>query len=184
MMKLPSVAPVTVIEHEADKERVHEAGERKVTSPLPDCVNVTVPVGGGPPETVALHDEVEPMAKEVGMHEITVVVAALVTVRENVPLLTALMESPLYDAVKVTLPAALPVTLTLQVAPERSVHVAGLRATLPVPDVVNVTVPVGDDPVTVVVHVAEEPAETEDREQLKDVDEGALSDITETVLER
>jgi hypothetical protein len=94
MVKLPSVAPVTVIEHEALKERVHEAGEGKLTPPLPDRANVTVPVGDEPPDTVASHDEVEPMAREVGVHETAVVVAAWVTVSENVPLLAAFSESP------------------------------------------------------------------------------------------
>jgi hypothetical protein len=73
--------------------------------------------------------------------------------------------------------------LMLQAAPGKSVHVAGFgRVILPVPDAVNVTVPVGDDPVTVAVHLAEEPTGTDDREQLTEVDEGALSDITDTVL--
>lgn len=46
----------------------------------------------------------------------------------------------------------------------------------------KVTVPVGEDPITVAVHVVNEPAETEEGEQLTEVDEASLSDITETVL--
>jgi hypothetical protein len=84
---------------------------------------------------------------------------AVVTARENVPLLTALMESPLYDAVKVTLPALAPVTV-IEHALEARTHIPpnGVgRATLPVPDCVKMNVPLGDDPFSVAVHNEVEP---------------------------
>jgi hypothetical protein len=67
---------------------------------------------------------------------------------------------------------------------DERVHVAGLgRVMLPVPNCANVTTPEGDTPLTVAVHVADEPPVTEDREQTTEVDEGAATDITETVPE-
>jgi hypothetical protein len=44
--------------------------------------------------------------------------------------------------------------MTIEHEPEESVQVAGLgKVTVPVPDCVKVTVPVGDEPVTVAVQV-------------------------------
>jgi hypothetical protein len=52
-------------------------------------VNVTVPVGDTSPDTVALHDEVEPTAKDVSVQETVVVVAVVVTARLAIPALDA-----------------------------------------------------------------------------------------------
>ena len=82
----------------------------------------------------------------------------------------------------VTLPAFAPVNVR-EHEPDARVHLAGLGITLPIPDCESVTVPVGDNPITVAVHVVDEPAGTEDGEQLTKVDEAILSDITETVPE-
>jgi len=82
-----------VIEHEP-WERVHVAGKGKETLPASDCVNVTVPVGENPPDTVAMQVEAEPTANIVGKQETEVVVVPFVTVRPDVPELPWLFESP------------------------------------------------------------------------------------------
>lgn len=64
-----------------------------VTTPVSDGVNVTVPVGEYPPETVAQHVDAEPTAKIAGMQETEVDVAVLTAI-EVVPLLGLLSESP------------------------------------------------------------------------------------------
>jgi hypothetical protein len=70
----------------------------------------------------------------------------------------------------------------LQVPPE-SVHVAGEgRVMLPVPDWEKATVPVGDWPMTVAVQEVVALTPKEEGEQLTEVDEEGLSDITQTVL--
>ena len=104
-----------------------------------------------------------------------------VTVIGVVPCLGALFESPWYDASIVSLPAALPVTMMLQVPPE-SVHVAGDgMMTLPVPDCEKMTVPLGDRPVTVAVQEVVAPTLKEEGEQPTEVEEESLSDITQTL---
>jgi hypothetical protein len=82
----------------------------------------------------------------------------------------------------VTLPVLPPVTFT-EHEPDASVHLTGLGVMLPTPDFERVTVPVGDAPVTVAVHRVTEPEGTEETEQLTKVNEGDLSEITETVPE-
>jgi hypothetical protein len=54
-----------------------------VTLPVPDCVKVNVPLRGDddPLDRVAVHNEVEPTARDLVVHETEVVVETLVTVR-------------------------------------------------------------------------------------------------------
>jgi hypothetical protein len=80
MVMMPALTAVTVMEHEPDAERLHVAGLGRVTLPVPHWVKVTVPVGYNPPDTVAVHDVVEPMTKGVGVQETTVVVETCVAV--------------------------------------------------------------------------------------------------------
>ena len=80
----------------------------------------------------------------------------------------------------VTLPALAPVRVTEQAA-DTSVHLAGLGRTLPGPLCEKVTVPVGESPETRAVQIVEEPEETGEGEQLTNVVEAVLSDITDAV---
>jgi hypothetical protein len=87
MATLPGDAPVTGMEQvipEGPDSRAHKGGLGNVTLPVPDCVKVTVPVGDDPPETVAVHDEVEPTANDAGLQVTDVEVWATVTVTETV----------------------------------------------------------------------------------------------------
>ena len=75
-----------------------------------------------------------------------------VIVTVSVPELAPLLLSPPYEHSIATLPAELPVAVTLH-DPEESVHVDEENDTPPVPLCDHVTVPVGLLPVTVAVHV-------------------------------
>ena len=77
-----------------------------------------------------------------------------VIVTVSVPELAPLLLSPPYEHSIATLPAELPVAVTLH-DPEESVHVDEENDTPPEPLCDHVTVPVGLLPVTVAVHVEE-----------------------------
>ena len=94
---------------------------------------------------------------------------AEVTVTASVPELAPLLLSPPYAPSIVTLPAPLPVAVTLQL-PEERVHVDEEKETLPVPLCDHVIVPVGLLPVTVAVHVEVLPTANETGEHETDVE--------------
>lgn len=147
-------------------ERVQVAGEGSVTVPVPPeaiakvtVVPATLPVV---PVTVAVHTMLAAIATGDGA-QLTLVVDAARTVTEPVPELTALAESPGYAAFREAVPPVAPVTVMLQVVPER-LQVAGEgRVTVPEPPWVNVivspvTVPL--KPATVAVQVDFAPTAT------------------------
>ena len=64
-------------------------------------------------------------------------------------------------------------------APEERLQEEGENVPFPLDN--QVTVPVGEEPVTVAVHVVDEPATTENEEQLTAVMVLTWSEITETI---
>lgn len=115
---------------------------------------VTLPSGVGEPVTVALQMVGCPTTG-VGAH----VTLTELAVTANVSLLGGLILSPLYDALRVTGPAFVAVTLTVHcVRVPAGVHAIEERNTLPGPLWVQATVPVwGNVPVTVAVQVVSVP---------------------------
>lgn len=90
------------------------------------------------------------------------------------PKLPALAESPPYVPVKVTSPIEEPVTVTEHHPPDK-VQEDAENVTLPEPLCVQLTVPAGPEPVTVAVHVLDEPTVTLDGLQFTAV---VVDDIT------
>lgn len=88
--------------------------------------------------------------------------------------LPALLESPPYEAVIVTgVVDAAGVNVTRHV-PDDSVQVVELNCVVLPTEVENVIVPIGDEPVTVAVHVEAEPTFTGDGAHETDVDVESL----------
>lgn len=84
MVSGPGVAPVAVTE-QVVPERVQVAGVGRVTLPVPpvwEKVTVSPVRELTAPDTVAVQDEVAPVAKDAGVHETEVVVVAVVAVGE------------------------------------------------------------------------------------------------------
>ena len=109
-------------------------------------------------ETVAVQDMIFPTAAvHAGLHDTDVAVTALLRVSVAELELPTLLPSPPYAAVIVAEPLPEEITLGCTVhAPEDSVHVPGMD-NAPEGFWVKVTVPVGEWPDTVTVHVEAEP---------------------------
>jgi len=117
---------------------------------------------------------------EVVVKEVVEEVDAWATVMENAPELASLPESPPYAAETIT-GVELPVGVNeTEHAPEVSVQDGEENSPAPLLD--HVTVPVGDGPVTVAVHMTAEPAATWDGEQETEV-VVVPSDTTLTMFE-
>jgi len=132
-------------------ERAHADGT--LTAAVPPVFWNDASPPGAYPVTVAVQTAVLPTVTVDGAQPTAMLLVACVTAGEVVPELPRLPASPPYDACIVGLPTPLPLTVTEQ-APDDSGQDAGVNETLPDPPVVDqVTVPVGELPATVAVHV-------------------------------
>jgi len=111
IVKPPTANPVTVMKQDPEL-RVQVVKPGRVTLPVPDWLKVIVPVGDDGLDTVAVHDEVEPMATGEGRH---VTVSPTGTCAMAVPPLAV----SVYDH-KVTLRKVSPVMVAVAVRPEVS----------------------------------------------------------------
>ena len=104
------------------------------------------------------------------------------TVREKVPELAAFAESPPYAPFTVTEPSAAPVAVTEQL-PEERLQVEDENVADPEPAVwLHVTVPVGEEPVTVAVQVLGEPTAIELGEQETDALDGCAPTMASAMM--
>jgi len=106
---------------------------------------------------VARHEEDDPRVTVEGVHFTETLDEAFVTGREKVPALPWLFESPLYTAVMVTVRTELGVYETVQ-CPDASEQADDMN--VPPLLLLNVTVPVGEFPVTSAVQAAGVPTVT------------------------